>query len=390
MKLNKYCVALGTFFIVAPLQAVEVYKSDLLNFEIGGNLQLGVLNQDGSDGEKGTTVFDNGSRTSFDFSSQLNPDLKLRSFVFVNVNAVARNSGIDNYNLGSKSISISSGSDDFMSLREGFFSVEHSLWGEFSIGKREAAYVAVTEITDVLNVYSAMASSAYVYGDGGITGTGRVDNGIYWNKVFDIDKHAITLNLQGQFLDDVTTLRDEDGFPLLDGNGNEISLKANGGEGASLLYSYDSQLITLGLGYVNSDVQGRGINVNDPQAYAGSFSFSKDDWYFAAVSSHSEGMYQDDSSQIFEGNGYEVVLSKRFGDWTPMIGWNHIEPDDYVIGTGNQKSQYNLDMFVLSLNYNIDSIGFTAFVEGMIDNGQNADGSDSSDDYISVGMYYPF
>ncbi|QIR14722.1 porin [Shewanella aestuarii] len=374
---------------IFPAQAVEVYKSDLLNLDIGGNLQLGVINQENNSGENATTVFDNGTRAHFDFSSEVNSALTFRGFIEWNINAVARNS-IDSYNIGNNSISLNNGTTDFLKLRRGFFSAEHDTWGEFSIGKRVGAYASVTSSTDMFNVYSAIASSTYVYGDGGLTGTGRVDNGIYWKKAFGSDEHNFTVNLQGQFIDDTTVLRDENGDPIEDENGNEVSLKTSGGQAASVIYAFDKDKLTFGLAYVNDEAEGKGIAVKNPNAVAGTITSTMDDWYFAAVAAHSEGMYQDNTNQIFEGTGFEVMLSKNIGNWKPMIGWSHISPDSYNIAGLTKASQYELDMFTLTLNYNIKSLGFFAFIEGVIDNGTNADGSDSQDDYVSVGMYYPF
>nr|WP_102438022.1 porin [Shewanella sp. 10N.286.48.B5]PMH87213.1 hypothetical protein BCU57_07835 [Shewanella sp. 10N.286.48.B5] len=374
---------------VLPLEAVEVYKSDLLNLDVGGNIQLGVINSDTNDGDNTTTVFDNGSRLHFDFSSSVNSDLKFRGFFEWYINAVARNS-IDSYNVGHNAISLSDGRNEFMSLRQGFFAAQHTKWGELSIGKRMGAYSAVTSVTDRFNVYSALASSTYVYGDGGLSGTGRVDNGIFWNKPFDFDNHSLTVNLQGQFIDDTTVLKDDEDMPVLDDDGNEVTLTAKGGEAASVIYAYDVDKFTFGLAYVNDEAEGKGIRISNPRAIAASFSSTMGDWYLSAVAAHSEGMYQDNSNQIFEGKGYEIALSRDIGNWTPMIGWNHIEPDNYDIAEQSQASQYELDLLILTLNYNVPSLGFFAFIEGVVDNGKNADGSNSNDDYISVGMYYPF
>lgn len=383
-------LASAALLLAAPVHAVNVYSSEKMNFDIGGNLQLGVMSSENG-GDNSTTVFDNGSRFHFAFDSQVNDDTKISGFLQWYINAVARNS-IDSINQGSNSVALNNGTKDLFSLRQGYFSAENTHWGEFSIGKKMGAYQAVTGVTDYFNVFSAMASSTYVYGDGGITGTGRVDNGLFWSKQFGSDKHSLTVNLQGQLLDESIELTDEKGLKMTGALGNEITIESKGGVAASAIYALDQDKLTVGLGYSSTDakLEGASYRINSPEAYTASISSTIGDWYVAAVAANSQGMYQDNTGQIFSGSGYEVMVKRDIGDWTPMIGWSHISADSYENFENNTQSQYELDLVTLSLNYNIRSLGFFAFIEATFDNGTKADGSDSDNSSISIGMYYPF
>lgn len=386
----KNALIASALLLATPVHAVTVYSSDDMNFNIGGNLQIGVMSSENG-GDNSTTVFDNGSRFHFAFDSQVNDDTKISGYLEWFINSVARNS-IDSINQGSNSVALNNGTKDLFSLRQGYFSAENTHWGEFSIGKKMGAYQAVTGVTDYFNVFSAMASSTFVYGDGGISGTGRVDNGLFWSKQFGSDKHSVTVNLQGQLLDESIELTNDKGLVMTGALGEDISISSKGGVAASTIYALDQDKFTFGIGYSSTDakLEGASYEITKPEAYTASVSSTIGDWYFAAVAASSEGMYQDNNGQIFSGTGFEVMLKREIGDWTPMIGWSHISADDYENYENNTQSQYELDLLTVSLNYNVRSLGFFTFIEATIDNGTKADGSDSADSTISVGMYYPF
>lgn len=388
---KKHLFLSASMILLTPqAYAAEIYKTDSMNFDIGGNIQLGVINQDDNTHNNTTIVFDNGSRMHFAFDNKVNSRVTLKGYFEWYINTVSHSHNFNNYDLGSKAISMSDSPDTLFTPRQNYFSISDTTLGELSIGKKYGAYQAVTGYTDYFNVYSATASSTYVYGDGGLSGTGRVDNALFWSKDFSHDKHNLQVNLQAQLLDNTLAIKDDNGNPIIDNNGSAVEIESTGGQAASAIYAFDHNKFTLGVAYVTDTATGVGIDINDPSAYSASISMQHDTWYFAAVAAHSSGMYQDDDQQPFEGSGYEVILKKDIGDWTPMIGWSHITPDDYNIGNTQQLSQYSLEFYSIALNYNIRSIGFFVFIEGMIDAGSNADGSDSAKDYVAVGMYYPF
>ncbi len=356
--------------------ALEIYKSDKWTLDIGGNIQPIFFSQENSDGESISEVLDNGSRIHFDFSSPISESTQVRGYFEWYVNIVASDS-IDQYSVGSNSISLKSGRDDVFTNRQGFFSVNNDTFGRFKIGKVYSVYQHVTGVTDIFNVYSATASATYVYGDGGPTGTGRSDQTIQWSDSWNVGKGAITLELQGQFTGNIIDVVDQAGDLL-------GTLNNKGSLGTSLIYKNDA--LSFGISYVQDESSGdiNGQTIENPNAVAGSFSYQTNNLYFAAVANTATHLYQDDLGRPFNGSGYEIAFSYTVDKFKPMIGWNSIHPDSSSPG------DYTLDFLILTLNYQIPSLGMFTFIEGALDSGTKSNGADSNRDYIAIGLYYPF
>ncbi len=120
-------------------------------------------------------------------------------------------------------------------------------------------------------------------------------------------------------------------------------------------------------------------------------SYDGDHLYAAATGSVSDQMYQDDLGTLVDGWGLELALGYNIspdsdsGSFMPFVGWNRMATDD-----ADYLGKFGMDYLVFGLNWNSPRGKFFAFIEAMVDQTTLADGADSGEDYVSIGMYYPF
>jgi predicted porin len=372
--------------------AAEVHKSDDFTVSIGGNIQLMVIGQNEVD------VADNGSRLHFDFSGPIAGSVRGRGHFEWYVNTTAGREAKPYQYRGSNSVGLSNNGGDILTNRLGYFELGGDSFGSFTIGKQNSVYLQTTEVTDIFNVYSAMTSATYVYGDGGLSGTGRIDNAIVWTKGYRAGSGTLTLGLQAQIIESTITVctGSEDDGECTPGEDDYVGmLEGKGGEGIRLAYDTDSGL-GIGASYVRNNLSGEFAagqegNLVDPAAGALALSFDGDHLYAAATGSVSDQMYQDDLGTPMNGWGLELALGYNIspgsdsGSFMPFVGWNHMATDD-----PNYLGEFGMDYLVFGVNWNAPQERFFAFVEAMIDQSTQADGSDSGEDYVSVGMYFRF
>ena len=371
--------------------AAEIYKTDDLAVVIGGNIQLMVIGQDELD------VADNGSRLHFDFGGPIAGSVRGRGHIEWYVNTTAGRDPKPYQFRGSNSVGLTD-SGDVLTNRLGYFELSAGGVGTFTIGKQNSVYQQTTVVTDVFNVYSAMTSATYVFGDGGLSGTGRIDNAIVWTKDFGLGSGFLSLGLQAQVIENTVTvcsgeeverectIEDEDYIGVIYGKG---------GEGIRIAYASESG-VDISASYVQNNtsgtiVAGQVANLEDPKAGAVSIRYAGDHLYAAATGSISKQLYQDDLGTPLDGWGLEVAIGydlspgSASGSFVPFVGWNHMSADD-----PDYLGEFGMDYIIFGMNWKAPRGSFFAFVEAMIDQGIKADGSDSDEDYISVGMYYPF
>ena len=372
--------------------AAEIYTTEDLAVSVGGNIQLIVIGQNEVD------VADNGSRMHFDFGGPIAGSVRGRGRFEWYVNATAGREVKPYQYRGSKSVGLNDNRGDVLTNRLGYFELSADSFGSFTIGKQYSVYQQTTKVTDILNVYSALTSATYVYGDGGLSGTGRVDNAIIWTKGFRTGSGTLTLGLQAQIIEISTILcsgTGDDG-ECAPGDDDYIGvMKGNGGEGIRIAYATDFGL-DIGAAFVLNNligeiVAGQDVNLDNPAAAALAVSYDGDHLYAAATGSVSDQMYQDDLGTPVDGWGLELALGYDIspgsdaGSFTPFVGWNYMATDD-----ADYLGEFGMDYFMFGLNWNAPRGKFFAFVEAMINQTTLADGSDSGEDYVSVGMYYAF
>ena len=371
--------------------AAEIYKTDDLGISVGGNIQLMVI------GQYEVDVADNGSRIHFGFGGPIIGSVRGRGHFEWYVNTTAGREPKPYQYRGSKSVGLTDNSSDVLTNRLGYFELSTAI-GSFTIGKQFSVYAQTTGVTDVFNVYSAMASATYVYGDGGLTGTGRVDNAIVWTKDFRAGPGSLTFGLQAQIIENsvVVCSGSEDGGECTPGEDEYLGVVyGKGGQGVRAAYATDSGF-EISASHVRNNVAGiiaagQTVKLEDPTAGTVAVSYDGDHLYAAATGSASKQMYQDDLGTPFDGWGVELALmydispDSKYGSFMPFVGWNQIYTDDE-----DYLGEYGMTFIMFGLNWNAPRGRFFAFVESMIDQGTLADGSGSDEDYVSVGMYYPF
>ncbi len=372
--------------------AAEIHKTDDLEISIGGNIQLMVIGQNEVD------VADNGSRMHFDFGGPIAGSVRGRGYFEWYVNTTAGREPKPYQFRGSNSVGLSNNAGDILTNRLGYFELSADSFGSFTIGKQYSVYLQTTKVTDIFNVYSALASATYVYGDGGLTGTGRIDNAIIWTKDFRAGSGSLTIGLQAQIIESsiIVCSGVEDGGECTPGDADYVGvLEGKGGEGIRIAYATDSGL-EIGASYVRNNLSGeiaagQDANLRDPSAGAVAVSYDGDHLYAAATGSVSKQMYQDDLGTPLDGWGLELALGYDIspgsdsGSFMPFAGWNYVAPDD-----ADYLGEFGKDYLIFGLNWNAPRGNFFAFVEAMISQTTLADGSDSEEDYVSIGMYLKF
>jgi predicted porin len=392
---GRISIGLGLLMLAVactPSFAADIYKSDDLSVYFSGNLQLMVIGQNSFD------VADNGSRMRFGFGGPIAGSVRGRGHFEWFVNTTSSKEPKPYQFRGSNGVGLTDSRSDVLTNRMGYFELSTDRFGSFTIGKQPSVYLQTTEVTDVFNVYSALASATYVYGDGGLAGTGRIDNAIIWDKGFRTGPGTLSVGLQLQIIENsVTICSGEDGSgECAPGDDDYVGVvDGKGGEGIRLAYDLDSGF-GIGASYVRNNisgeiVSGQDVDLEDPAAGAVAVSYDGDHLFAAATGSIANQLYQDDVGTPVDGwglelaLGYDFSLSPNSGSFTPFAGWNHISTDD-----ADYLGEFELNYFIFGLNWNAPQGSFFAFAEVMIGQTVFADGSDSDEDYVSVGMYYAF
>ena len=350
----------------------EIYSNGQQSFDLSGRADILVLAEKAADDEGESEIVDNGSRINFTFQSPLSENTNVAAVFEWGVNAVSTSTFIE-FNGGSNSVSQGAG-DHFLKNRYGYLEVNDDRYGTVQVGKVRSVYMDVTDATDEMNVFSALASATYTYGDGGITGTGRSEQTARWDNDFTLGSGTLNVGAQVQLRDRKVTVEDDDenaiGF-ILD----------SGGYGASARYSLNG--LNLELAAIRDDLSGRieGVSVEDIRAIASSVSFSRGPLYSAIVATTSNGMMQDEEGRPYKGQGYEFYTSYQLGNWKPAVGVNYTESD---------ATEFSIFLTTFGISYLYPESDFKVYAEGGIDSGVNSDGSDSERDYLSIGAQYKF
>lgn len=386
--MKKTVLATAIALASSMASAHEIYNSDDLSLDIGGNIQLMAFNGENAND---ATIADNGSRLHVSFSTSIADGWTGKGYFESYVNTVAAQD-VTSYDVNSQRISFTDDRSDLFTNRESYFSAINDNYGEISIGKKQSVFTDVTMVTDIFNVYSQMAAGTYSYGDGGIVGTGRADQVIQYKNAFKIGGNELSFGVQNSFADDninITQCGQDCPTDPMPTTSNTIN--RSGGYAYKLAYNVDDGLFTVGASQVKSsisgsylDLDGKSQTVEDPEAWTASMSSTLGNLYMAAVYTNGKEIHQTDEGTPFNGIGKEIAVSYKMGRFTPQIGWNHVDSNDDA-----KAGQYEMDYTILTLNYQLNHNMF-AFIEGNLDNGTNQDGSDSQNGYVSVGMYLPF
>lgn len=369
-------VLLTTTFAVALVPGIalgeEIYNNGQQSFDMSGRADIIALAEKTADTEGESEIVDNGSRVNFTFQSHLSEHTTVAAVFEWGLNAVSNPTFIE-FNGGSNSVSQGAG-DHFLKNRYGYLEINDDRYGRVQVGKVRSVYMDVTDATDEMNVFSALASATYTYGDGGITGTGRSEQTARWDNGFMLGSGALNLRAQLQLRDDRVTVEDDDENPI-------GFILDSGGFGASASYSLDG--LNVEVAVIRDDLSGRieGVSVKDIRSIASAVSYSRGALYSAIVATTSDGMMQDEEGRPYDGEGYEFYTSYQLGNWKPAFGVNYTKSD---------ATEFSILLTTFGISYSYPDSGFKLYAEGGVDSGVNSDGSDSERDYLSVGAQYKF
>lgn len=355
---------LGTGLLsMSPMaQAIEVYKTDTDRVEFSGRLAAFAVIQDGAHDE----IYNGGSRVRLIHEHQFEQGWS---------SIIRAEWGFDPW--------FKDGTDAHYK-RMLYAGAAHEKWGSFTVGKQYGPWYDMVAVnTDWFWINGGEASGTFEgrSGDGGLHGTGRPDNSLYWKKSFD----DVTVGLLYQL--------GHDGQ-----HSNETSLFEDGVftteteySGYERDYSYEAALnwhpnedFTVGGVFHHtelSDYESGNSENGDIDAWLLGGHWSPGNWYIALVG----GEYRNhiagstlDSSEAFvdKARGAEFVVNYKFkeviwGDDSVELygGLNHLEDAD---------SEARYAYQILGAAWRVKDL--TLATEYRFDNSRQSDGSEYSAD----------
>lgn len=297
-----------------------------------------------------------------------------------------------NFAINSNDSNVPSGSsEDALTSRLGFVSMDHPTWGSIAVGKQWSVYYDVIGVTDLYAYYGGSALGGYNIGtDGGISGTGRAEQAITWRKAY--GNFNLGLQYQAQDEDVVYYIPgceeiedDNPGVKICDLLHNQPLATIGNGYGAALSYQWKNFLFGLAYNNIEIDIKPTFSPViadeNDTiTAVSATYGDFTTGLYVAAGAASSEFHEIDDQGVFFDGLGVELLIRYSFESGFGVFGgFNHLEADE-------DKNDYEMHYNLLGLDYMfIDGVGFL-FIEGKKNDITNSDGSENDDTNIAVGI----
>jgi len=284
--------------------------------------------------------------------------------------------------IGGASQAPSGSADDAIFTRLGYIHFSHDKWGTVGIGKQWSAFYDMVAGSDVLHYWGGSASGAFnLNSDGGISGTGRVEQAIVWRKSYSGFK--IALQIQAQ--DEAITIDVPEDHPNASQNGQKIATIGNG-YGASLLYAWGE--LTFGLGFNTSDINiesNFNIAAQDDTISAFSITYGSNrapGVYSSALVTSSENHEIDDQSQFLDTVSSEFVLKYTLDNGLGVYGgFNHIEEDD-----SDYDGEYEFHYNFVGIEYTIFNGVAILFTEVRLEDTTSAAGVNNDNNQVAAGI----
>jgi len=174
--MNKTIVAtaLAALFLAPTVSAIEIYKDDKNAVEIGGFIDVRVINTQGE-----TEVVNGASRINFGFSRELTHGWNAFAKLEWGVNPVGNSDIV--YNNRFESVQ-----DEFFYNRLGYAGISHDKYGTITIGKQWGAWYDVVYGTNYGFVWDGNTAGVYTFNkdDGAVNGVGRGDKTVQYRNTF--------------------------------------------------------------------------------------------------------------------------------------------------------------------------------------------------------------
>ncbi|MEJ6519023.1 porin [Shewanella bicestrii] len=400
--MNKTLVAtaLAALFLAPTVSAIEIYKDDKNAVEIGGFIDVRVINTQGE-----TEVVNGASRINFGFSRELTNGWNAFAKLEWGVNPVGSSDIV--YNNRFESVQ-----DEFFYNRLGYAGISHDEYGTITIGKQWGAWYDVVYNTNYGFVWDGNSAGVYTFNkdDGAVNGVGRGDKVVqYRNSIGDVS-FAVQAQLKNSSfytcdIENITESACEAEWNAGKKEAQQVTYDYT--YGASLTYKATDKLsLMAGMNRGEFDVAyGTGEQKTAVDLIYGVGAtwgdFDKNGLY-AAANVHKEENHDTDNigRLIKDAYGVETLVSYKFDNGLrPFVSYNILDAGkDYVIQpnfNADPNDVFKRQFVVVGLHFVWDP-NTVLYVEARkdysdftsADKAQEARMSLSEDDGIAIGIRY--
>ncbi|PWF64710.1 porin [Shewanella sp. BC20] len=400
--MNKTLVAtaLAALFLAPTVSAIEIYKDDKNAVEIGGFIDVRVINTQGE-----TEVVNGASRINFGFSRELTNGWNAFAKLEWGVNPVGSSDIV--YNNRFESVQ-----DEFFYNRLGYAGISHDEYGTITIGKQWGAWYDVVYNTNYGFVWDGNSAGVYTFNkdDGAVNGVGRGDKVVQYRNSFGDVSFAVQAQLKNSSfytcdIENITESACEAEWNAGKKEAQQVTYDYT--YGASLTYKATDKLsLMAGMNRGEFDVAyGTGEQKTAVDLIYGVGAtwgdFDKNGLY-AAANVHKEENHDTDNigRLIKDAYGVETLVSYKFDNGLrPFVSYNILDAGkDYVIQpnfNADPNDVFKRQFVVVGLHFVWDP-NTVLYVEARkdysdftsTDKAQEARMSLSEDDGIAIGIRY--
>ncbi|WP_297894724.1 porin [Shewanella sp.] len=400
--MNKTLVAtaLAAIFLAPTVSAIEIYKDDKNAVEIGGFIDVRVINTQGE-----TEVVNGASRINFGFSRELTHGWNAFAKLEWGVNPVGSSDIV--YNNRFESVQ-----DEFFYNRLGYAGISNDDYGTISIGKQWGAWYDVVYNTNYGFVWDGNAAGVYTFNkdDGAVNGVGRGDKLVQYRNAFGDVSFAVQAQLKNSSfytcdVEDITEEACEARWNQGEADAQQVTYNYTYG-GAVTYQATDMLSLMAGINRGEFDINyGNGDQKTAVDLIYGAGitwgNFDNNGFYAAANVNKQENHDTDNIGRLIkDAYGVETLVSYKFDNGLrPFISYNLLDAGkDYVI-----QPNFNADpddvfkrQFVVAGLHFVWDPNTVLYVEARkdfsdftsADKEQEARMSLSEDDGIAIGIRY--
>lgn len=400
--MNKTLVAtaLAAIFLAPSVSAIEIYKDDKNAVEIGGFIDVRVINTQGE-----TEVVNGASRINFGFSRELTNGWNAFAKLEWGVNPVGSSDIV--YNNRFESVQ-----DEFFYNRLGYAGLSHDQYGTITIGKQWGAWYDVVYSTNYGFVWDGNTAGVYTFNkdDGAVNGVGRGDKTVQYRNAFGDFSFAVQAQLKNSsfFTCDIENITENEcEARWIEGGADAQQVTYDYTYGGALTYKVTEMLsVSAGVNRGEFDIDyGNGDQKTAVDLIYGAGitwgNFDNNGLYIAANVNKQENHDTDNIGRLIkDAQGAETLVSYKFDNGLrPFISYNVLDAGKDCVIQPNFNADPN-DVFkrqfvVVGLHFVWDP-NTVLYVEARkdysdftsADKVQEARMSLSEDDGIAIGIRY--
>ncbi|MCA1895981.1 MULTISPECIES: porin [Shewanella] len=400
--MNKTLVAtaLAAIFLAPSVSAIEIYKDDKNAVEIGGFIDVRVINTQGE-----TEVVNGASRINFGFSRELTNGWNAFAKLEWGVNPVGSSDIV--YNNRFESVQ-----DEFFYNRLGYAGLSHDQYGTITIGKQWGAWYDVVYSTNYGFVWDGNTAGVYTFNkdDGAVNGVGRGDKTVQYRNAFGDFSFAVQAQLKNSsfFTCDIENITENEcEARWIEGSADAQQVTYDYTYGGALTYKVTEMLsVSAGVNRGEFDIDyGNGDQKTAVDLIYGAGitwgNFDNNGLYIAANVNKQENHDTDNIGRLIkDAQGAETLVSYKFDNGLrPFISYNVLDAGkDYVIQpnfNADPNDVFKRQFVVVGLHFVWDP-NTVLYVEARkdysdftsADKVQEARMSLSEDDGIAIGIRY--